>query len=65
MISINDENSDYIGDGAYAHVDKHNRLWVLTYDGERILDKICLEDDVFESLCRFYNNRVRKSHEMS
>lgn len=61
MISVsdlNDENSDYIGDGAYAHIDKGNRLWVITYDGLNILDKICLEDEVFAALYRFYNNRI-------
>ena len=57
-LDINDENSDYVGDGAYAHKDKMGRLWVFTYDGQNILDKICLENDVFESLLRFYQRRI-------
>jgi hypothetical protein len=55
---INDQNSSYIGDGAYAHVDSFKRLWIFTYDGYSILNKICLENEVFESLCRFYKARI-------
>lgn len=54
---VTDENSQYIGDGAYAYVDKMNRLWVFTCNGIKVLDQICLEDDVFEALLRFYEHR--------
>ncbi len=68
-LEINDKNSMYIGDGAYAHKDKGGRLWVFTYDGENVsfvvteliwnmANQICLESDVFESLVRFYENRI-------
>lgn len=62
-LNVNDDNSSYIGDGAYAHIDKFNRLWVLTHDGLNVLDSICLENDVFESLMRFYISRVKPLYE--
>ena len=58
-LDLNDKNSSYIGDGAYAHIDKSGRLWVLTYNGITITNQVCLENDVFDSLVRFYNRRIK------
>jgi hypothetical protein len=60
-LELTDQNAVYIGDGAYAHIDKYNRLWVVTYNGIEILDKVCIEDDAFEQLVRFYNERVKNT----
>ncbi len=61
ILSINDKNSTYIGDGAYAHKYQWDRLWVFTHNGEEILDKICLEHEVFDSLLRFYRSKFNVS----
>ena len=56
---ISDKNSQYIGDGCYAHKEKDNRLWVFTTNGLEIQNKICLENDVFVALCRFYERNIQ------
>lgn len=62
---VNFQNSVYIGDAVYAHVDKVRRLWIFTTDGFKVLDKICLEDEVFQNLCKFYENRILKKEKMT
>ena len=57
-IKPTDEGSEYIGDGVYAHKDKFGQLWVFTYNGINVTNSICLENEVMESLIRFYNNRI-------
>ena len=57
-IEITNFNSFYIGDGAYALKDEHGRLWVVTHNGIEITNKVCLENEVFESLMNFYMNRI-------
>lgn len=59
-LDINDQNSSYIGDGAYAHKDPYGRLWVITTNGLGITNQICLEDEVFYELYHFYNDRILK-----
>ena len=56
--AVNQQNSMYIGDGVYAHVDLDNRLWVFTTNGYRVLNEVCLENEVFQNLCKFYDHRV-------
>jgi hypothetical protein len=56
---LNDQNTSYLGDGAYGHVDDAGRVWVITYNGVTVNDQICLEDKVFEALTRLYMNRER------
>jgi hypothetical protein len=62
-IELNDQNSLYVGDGVYAHKDKHGRLWAVTHNGYDILDKICLEHEVFDGLLRFYRGRILNESE--
>lgn len=54
-LDIKDENSIYLGDGAYGHIDSHGRLWVVTYDGISVTNQICLEDSAIKSLIHLRN----------
>ncbi|MGC1176693.1 MAG: hypothetical protein WA843_01365, partial [Candidatus Saccharimonadales bacterium] len=54
-----DENSTYLGDGVYGHVDDHNRTWIVTYNGISISNKICLDPEVFEAAIKFYHSQER------
>lgn len=53
------ENSMYLGDGVYGHLDKFNRLWIVTSNGIKVTNEICLEDNVFKQLVNFYENQAR------
>jgi hypothetical protein len=53
IIKLTDENSRYLGDGAYAHTDRHGRLWVVTYDGRHVTSQVCLDDDGLASLWHY------------
>lgn len=64
-LDFNDYNSSYIGDGAYAHVDKMKRLWVFTYNGINVLDQVCMEEDAFDALCRFHKDRIQGNRDES
>jgi hypothetical protein len=54
-LNLNDKNTSYMGDGVYAHTDEHHRIWIVTYNGISISNQICLEDEVFGCLVRFYD----------
>ena len=54
---LRDENSTYLGDGAYGHIDPHGRLWVVTFDGISITNQVCIEDSAIESLM-YLRNKV-------
>jgi hypothetical protein len=58
---LNKENSVFLGDGAYAHIDKMNRLWLLTSNGIYIENRICLEFEVmnaFMRVCEDYKSQI-------
>jgi hypothetical protein len=54
-LNLTDENTSYMGDSVYAHTDEHHRVWIVTYNGISISNQICLEDEVFGCLARFYD----------
>lgn len=54
-IELNDENSTYLGDGAYGHIDEYGRLWVVAYNGINVTEQVCLEDGAIHSLIRLKN----------
>ncbi len=54
-LELKDENSTYLGDGAYGHIDQYGRLWVLTYNGISMDNKVCLEDGAIKSLINLQN----------
>jgi len=55
QFNLNDNNSTYLGDGAYGHIDEYGRTWVLAWNGVSVTEQICLEDGAIESLIRLKN----------
>ena len=44
-------NVEYMGDAVYTGVDdNYGRLWIFTYNGESVMQEICLEDDTLGNL---------------
>jgi hypothetical protein len=55
---LNDNNSQYIGDGLYAHVNPVG-IWVLACNGKEVTQEVCFENNsTVENFIRF-NSKIR------
>lgn len=54
-LELNDNNSTYLGDGAYGHIDSYKRLWVVAYNGISVTEQVCLEEGAINSLISLQN----------
>ena len=52
LLAMGYRDADYLGDGVYVANDGY-QIWLMCLDGERILEKIALDDRVQEAFKRY------------